>query len=50
MGYGEILEDDTKIADYLTSVSHALLRGYGNDSLAGGKMKLSLIENYDALK
>lgn len=50
MGYGEILEDDAKIEDYLTSVSHALLRGYENDSLPGGKMKLSLLKNFDALK
>jgi AcrR family transcriptional regulator len=50
MGYGEILEDDAKIADYLTNASHALLRGYDKDSHPGDKIKFSPLINYDALK
>jgi AcrR family transcriptional regulator len=50
MGYGEILENDAMITEYLTSASHSLLQGFQLVPLPGGKDKFSLHRKFEEIK
>jgi len=50
MGYGEILENDDMIAQYLTSASHALLNGYREVPPSEGETGLSLKGKFIKIK
>ena len=50
MGYGEILDSDALITDYLTSASYSLLEGFQQVTLPEGKDKFSLYRKFEQIR